>query len=182
MIKIFIKLIGVFMLGVGGIGIIIKYFLLDSVTKPNFIFFTWGEFSTDAISIAITILVLDALDSVQAGREEKRTLKEKAIRMLSNPNAAITHDALRILRSEGWYKDGSLRYANLRDANLAGADLSGADLSYADLSYANLENANLSGAKLDMTDLGMAKLEGAITRNSTINKAIIHQTRSDNLQ
>lgn len=180
MIKIFIKLIGIFMLGVGGIGIIIKYLLLDSVTKPGFIFFAWGEFSTDAISIALTILVLDALDSVQAGREEKKILKEKAIRMLSNPNAAITHDALRILRNEGWHKDGSLRYAYLRDANLAGADLSGADLSYADLSYANLENANLTGAKLDMTDLGMAKLEGAITRNSTINKAVTHQKHTSN--
>ena len=69
MVKVFIKLIGVFMLGVGGIGLIIKYLLLDALTKPNFIFYTWGEFSTDAISIAFTILVLDALDSVQADRK-----------------------------------------------------------------------------------------------------------------
>ncbi len=172
MIKWLIRMIGLFLLGIGGIGLIAKYYFQVKQLQPGFIFFTLTEFSTEAIGIAITVLVLDALDGVQAERETKKSRKENAIRMLTSTTPDIVQNGLRILRNEGWLKDGSLRYANLREANLMGMDLTDADLCYANLSYANLENAILIGVKLDFADLGMAKLEGAITRNSTIDKAI----------
>jgi hypothetical protein len=144
MIKWLIRLIGLFLLGMGFIGLILKYHFQVNQIQPGFILFTLTEFSTEAIGIAITVLVLDVLDGIQAKRQEKKSQKEGAIGMLISKSPDVVRNGLRILRNEGWLKDGSLRYANLREADLSDADLTGADLRYVNLSYATTKLTCLS--------------------------------------
>jgi len=124
--------------------------------------------STELASIAITILVVDALYEHRETEREKRRL----ILQMGSPDNAFAREAVRALRSRGWLQDGSLKgtdlpLANLQGANLLGANLQGARFFVAKfqgawLAGANLQGASLWGAHLQETILLDANLQGAI--------------------
>ena len=67
---------------------------------------------------------------------------------------------------------------NLRDANLKGSDLSGSSFRNADLSGAtlfdcDLRNCDFTGANLDRTNLGLAKVEGAIFDDCSMDNVLL---------
>lgn len=139
----------------------------------------YANFSTELVSIAITILIVDVIYRRRNEEFEKRDL----IISMASHNNAFAREAIRILRNRQWLFDGAmegadlgraslyradldntnlvsvnLKGADLRGANLVDSDLRKANLSKADMSAydqqrANLRNANLKGATLTATDL-----------------------------
>mgnify|MGYP000963431934 CR=1 FL=1 len=112
----------------------------------------YANVSTEIISIAITVLIIDSIYERRDIDREKKNL----ILQLSSPNFETTQEATRLLRMRGWLSDGSLRnislqYANLRKGLLWLSDLEGADFYFAKLTNARLEKSNLKDAK-NLTD------------------------------
>lgn len=114
----------------------------------------WG---TEAIGIAVTVLLIDWLYERQNVMQEKRDL----ILQMASPDNAFALEATRKLRLRGWLDDGSLKGADLVRANLRNADLTGANLIGVMLVEANLSNSDLWGANLDNAVLAGADLSGA---------------------
>lgn len=142
----------------------------------------YANLGTELLSIAVTVLVIDALGAQREANLEKRRL----IREMGSTDNGIALRAVREIRAHGYLVDGSLRHADLMRANLQGAKLYSADLRGAALHNANLTRADLLGAdlrrailwganlrdtRLDLADLGGANmiwsnLEGAaVTRD-----------------
>jgi hypothetical protein len=137
--------------------------------------------STELVSIAVTLLLVDAI--LQRRGVERR--KQDLTVDLGSDDNRFALDAVRRLRAHGWLGDGTLRGADLRRANLRGADLhganldgadlGGADLSGADLSQASLKGANLSEADLSGADLSRADVQGGDLTGVNLRRAdLIH--------
>lgn len=121
---------------------------------------------TEAISVGLTIFVLNVLQEHRDKKNRIIELQEELIRQAGSPsfNTAIT--AIDILRKRGWLGRNEdhlalLSAADLSNSNLSGADLRGANLAYTNLVYANLTNIKLRDATLEGADLYGANLEGA---------------------
>jgi len=128
-----------------------------------------ANISTELASIAITILVVDALHQ---HRETERE-KERLILQMGSPDNAFAREAVRALRARGWLEDGSVRGAYLLLANLQEADLRDANLQEAILQGANLQEAILLLANLQGTDLLSANLQGAVLLKADLRGAIL---------
>src|SRR5574341_1341491 len=125
----------------------------------------YANISTELVSIAITVLVIDALNERRAIQQEKENL----ILQMSSPTNSIAREAVRVLRMRGWLTDGTLKGSNLLRANLRKAYLEKADLRdvffyKVDLQGAYLQWSNLEGArKLEEYQLAQVKyFRGAI--------------------
>lgn len=126
---------------------------------------------TEAISIVVTVLILNTL----AEMREVRQLKDHLIRNAAGTSNETAKDAIHQLSVRDWLTGDKrlLRETDLRRANLHGAFLVGADLSEAtlddDLSGANLWLPNLSGTKLEDADLTDTLLaEAHFDENTTL--------------
>jgi hypothetical protein len=117
----------------------------------------WANLGTELAGIALTILVIDALNARRTTDEEKKRL----ILQMGSPENGFAVEAVRMLRVRGWLEDGSLAGAHLWTANLAGADLSQASLPTAKLMKANLRGAHLMEANLQEASLAAAQLQQA---------------------
>jgi hypothetical protein len=77
-----------------------------------------GDYYTNAsaelASIAITVLIIDALVQRREEEREKRDL----ILQMGSPDKAFAIEAVRQLRARGWLNDGSLRDSSFIKANL----------------------------------------------------------------
>ena len=146
----------------------------------------WTDLSTnagtEAIGIAITVLVIDRLYE----RRDQEREKQRIIRQMASPSNDFALEAVRLAGENGWLTDGSLHradlikadlrgadliHADLRGANLSGATLSGATLSQAYLNGAKLVRANLSGATLIQADLSYTKLVRAKLVRADLSRA-----------
>jgi hypothetical protein len=116
----------------------------------------YTNISTELASIAITILVIDALAQQRADEQRKTQL----IRELRNPDNGIALRALRELEARNWTSDGSLKKAYLLGANLENGFLRDTDLSQAWLLNVNLQGAYMRNSKLTDTTLVGANLRG----------------------
>jgi hypothetical protein len=130
----------------------------------------YANISTELVSIAVTVLVIDALNERRAIQQEKANL----ILQMSSPTNSIAKEAVRVLRMRGWLTDGTLKGANLQRANLRNAFLEKADLRgiffyEADLQGAFLQWCNLEGArKLENEQMAQLKFfRGAILPDGT---------------
>ena len=99
-------------------------------TPRRILEFLSANVSTELASIAITILVVDALYEHRETEREKKRL----ILQMGSPDNAFAREAVRALRSSGWLRDGSLKGAYLFGANLQGAYLG----------FVNLQDASLA--------------------------------------
>jgi hypothetical protein len=111
---------------------------------------------TELASIAVTILVIDAL----AQRRAEEQLKAQLVRELRSPDNGIALRALRELEAHNWTGDGSLKKAYLLGANLENAFLRDTDLSKAWMRNVNLQGAYMHNAKLTDATLVGANLRG----------------------
>jgi hypothetical protein len=111
----------------------------------------YANVSTELASIALTVLVIDALNERRSIQQEKESL----ILQMSSPTNSIAREAVRVLRRRGWLTDGSLKGINLQHANLRKAFLEKADLRDVFLYKTELEDAYLQWANLQ----GARKLE-----------------------
>ncbi|MBK8900266.1 MAG: pentapeptide repeat-containing protein [Anaerolineaceae bacterium] len=131
----------------------------------------YANVSTELISIAITVLVIDTLNDRRAVQQEKVAL----ILQMSSPINSVAREAIRMLRTRGWLTDGTLRginlrWANLQDAYLEGANLPDTNLFRARLKGAHLQWSNLEGAKglKDEQLVHLHNLRGAAMPDGTI--------------
>ena len=135
--------------------------------------------STELASIAITILIVDALYQ----RRETEREKKRLILQMGSPDNAFAREAVRALWARGWLHDGSVNKAYLKLANLQGADLrdtslqkvhlEAADLRKARLDSVELQEAIMVGANLQGTSLGRANLQGAILSHANLQGAFL---------
>lgn len=133
-------------------------------------------FWNEALSIAITVIVLDRLNRLRAVEQ----LKLRLVREAGSQSNETAKSAIDWMRHEGWLTEETalLKNADLSHANLKGArfpdeftDLEGANISFADLSNTNLDHANLSNTDGLLCKFSVATLSSADFRNADLEKA-----------
>lgn len=117
----------------------------------------YANVSTELLSIAITVLVIDKLMEKREQNEQKRQL----VREVRSKDNAIAVRALQELISKKWAQKGALRWAHLIFANLQNAYLKDVDLSYTWMRDATFEGAFMGGAKLKGSVLVGANFKNA---------------------
>ena len=137
----------------------------------------YANFSTELISIALTVLIIEYLNR----RRQEQSLKAQLVREMGSGDNGFALRAVAELKAHQWTIDGSLqaidlskanlRGAQLQQADLAGATLTGADLSEADLLGANLAQTNLWGSCLTRANLREANLSGANLQEVDLTRA-----------
>jgi len=165
-------LVSAFLVGILGYLSQHGYIHLREATRQILAYLS-ANVSTELASIAITILVVDALYEHRETEREKRRL----ILQMGSPDNAFAREAVRALHSHEWLYDGSLKRANLGGANLQGAMLNDANLQGAHLVGANLQKAFLWSAKLQETNLSGAKLQGATLNGAKLQRAFLAWAR-----
>jgi len=142
----------------------------------------YANLSTELLSIAITVLIIDTL----VERRQNADKKAELIRDLGSKTNDFAQRAARELRARGWHRDGSLRGAWLEEANLTSAILSGADLTDAvlvgtNLTDVDLEGANLMDVRMWRANLTDARLADANLTNVDLRKANLKNTKLMNV-
>ena len=117
----------------------------------------YANISTELISIAITVVIIDSLNKL---RQDKQ-FKDELIRDMGGSANEFALRAVRELAHHKWLYDGTLKRIKLPRANLQGADLQRADLEKGNLTLANLEKAWLAGSNLAGVSLRRARLRQA---------------------
>jgi hypothetical protein len=117
----------------------------------------YANVGVDFVSIAITVLGIDALNQRREARMEKRRL----VREMGSRDNGVALRAVQELREYGYLSDGSLHSVWLMGANLEGAELYSADIRGAALHSANLRGAELIGANLSRAALWQTNLADA---------------------
>lgn len=146
----------------------------------------YANISAELASIAITVLIIDALNRRRERVVEQARQRDQLMRQLGSSVNEVAKRAAEELRAHGWLTDGTLQESDLRVANLEGAklwkaDLQGVNLQWANLKYANLNGAVLVGANITQarlwgTKLGGADLRGANLAEAALYRAILHGT------
>lgn len=131
----------------------------------------YANISTELASIAITIIVIDALNEWRQNRE----LKQQLIRDMASADNGLAIRASRELEAHGWLSDGSLKEAYLFRANLENAILKFAMLKKANLRWAKLKGVNLINSNLQETYLLFADLSEAIFGMTNLSNAHLYQ-------
>ena len=146
----------------------------------------YANVAAELVSIAITVLLIDALYE----RREIQRRKDELVLQLGSPISGVGVEAIRLLRMYRWHEDPVLRNANLQGADLSNAylrdfNLSGcrlhncklfqADLSRAVLHRAKLYRANMNQSHLWRTDLTEANLSGANLEGAKLHETIFHK-------
>jgi hypothetical protein len=164
----------------GGIGYASQH--PDGFDWHTFLGDFYANVSSEFASIAITVLIIDALNRRRDERSEIRREREQLIRRLGSTVNQVAKTASEDLRARGWLTDGTmqeadLRVANLEDARLWEADLQGADLQWANLKMANLNGAILVGANLRQAQMTAARLKGADLRDADLSEAKLYRVQ-----
>jgi len=132
----------------------------------QFVIWFADGFWNEALSIAITVIVLDRLNERRALEKYKQALKYQAGSVANS----IAIDAIEQLSKNKWLggDNGVLKHTDLRDANLEKARLQYANLEWTNLMDANLQDANLESANLDWATLESVNLQGTNLRDAKL--------------
>lgn len=131
--------------------------VLDIVTISDAFYANLGA---EALSIIVTVLILDRLNETRAKVQRQIEKKAELIAELGGSSNDGVLRALRLIKHYEYDKDGSLRGANLQLANLRHANL-----RYVNMPEVRLDEARLDKADLIAANLSLAVLEGACLRN-----------------
>lgn len=150
------------------LGLVVLFFILSFVPGKLFEDFS-ASLATEMLSIAITVLLIDALNNRQRNKE----LKAQLIRQMGSSYPGVAVTAANELQYHGWGfgEDTSLVGAYLLDANLERAILWFANLEGAQLLSANLQGAGLAAANLKGAFLLQANLKGAHLESANLERA-----------
>ena len=153
------KLAGRLMFGVGLLIILIGSTSLypEGFSLQNFIADFYANASTELISIAITILIIDAINERRTKEHDLENLKWE----MGSQDNLVAISAIQKLRGRKWLMDGTLKGIDLRDADLQNARLFLANLTDADMQGTNLENADLEDAILTNANVTIEQLAQA---------------------
>jgi uncharacterized protein YjbI with pentapeptide repeats len=149
----------------------------------------YGNFFVEALSIAVTIGIIDLLNQRRLEERERRALVDQ----LYSHVPGFAAEAVRLLKRRGWYRDwdvlralqngGDFELADLRGLRIP-EDISGLRMrkEWLDLRRARLEKADLREAYLEGVDLYRARLGGADLRGAHLegtNLWEVHLERAD---
>lgn len=150
-----------------GIGIAVGgyAFLYGLGTLRDIVGDFYANIAAEAISIAITVLIIERLYERRSKAEAEKAEKERLILQMGSPDNGFAVEAVRQLEKRGGLTDGSLRGVDISGANLSGAALVKADLGSVklfggNLSRAILWDANFRRAILNGTNLTKAECWG----------------------
>lgn len=161
---IMLMLIGI---AVGFLGYFNRYEKLQLGEFANrFLSDFYANISTDLVSIALTILVIDYLNEKRATEQKKYQL----VRELGSSDHGFATRAVRELIANEWLYDGSLNGAYLSGANLHNEDLYGLQMTDGWLIGANLEYTNLNDATISNVIMNGSKLTNARMWNINLSK------------
>ncbi len=132
----------------------------------------YANISTECVSIAVTVIIIDWLYE----RRDTHREKERLVREMRNRDNGLAIHAVEELRANGWLEDGLLVGKHLWDANLQGANLVGVNMYRAFLNRANLQGANLDKADLEAARLDKANLRGAHLDWANLERADLRET------
>ena len=106
-----------------------------------------------AVSVVITVFVIDRINERRAEEREMRILKRRLVREAASQSHDVAITAIAQLHHENWIQgpNGVLAGETLAEANLSGAYFRSA----------NLDNANLRSAKLKKAIFERSSLRGA---------------------
>lgn len=128
-----------------------------------------GSLRNDAITVAVTVIVIEEVGRYRAALEEK----ERIIRQMASHSNDFALDAVRQIMEKGWHRDGSLREKSFDGARLQNVTLGGIDLQQAVLWEANLQKGYLVAANLQGAFLLNANLQDALLVNAKLQEAIL---------
>lgn len=140
-----------------GAGCAALYWYRDTWPAHDFVHDFYANASTSLISISLTVLLIDKVNT-QTSISEQR---ERLIREMGSSDRAFAVRAAREINAHGWLKDGTLCGADFTLANLEGAELRGADLRDARLKDSNLKSTDLRETKLNGVIFDESTAEGA---------------------
>jgi hypothetical protein len=133
----------------------------------------YANFSTEFISIAITVLIIDLLVT----HHETLAEKNRLILEMGSPDNGIALRAIKIIEMEKKYRplftDGSLNYKSFWRANLDGAELLSANLQGSNFHFARMIGVHLEGANLTNVAFWRTNLEGAFLQGADLSDATI---------
>jgi hypothetical protein len=132
----------------------------------------YTNISTECISIAMTVILIDWLYE----RRDRQREKERLVREMRNRDNALAIHAVEELRANEWLEDRLLAGKHLWDANLEGANLVGVKMYRVYLNRANLQGANLDKADLEAARLEKANLRGAHLDWASLERADLRDT------
>jgi uncharacterized protein YjbI with pentapeptide repeats len=157
--------IGVLIILALGIGLLVVGFRIQHPNIPITLDALLPDFyanvSTTLVGIALTVLIIDALNR----RRDDRLEKIRLIRDMGCGDNGIALRAVVEITENNLHWKGFLRNRHFWCARLAGAQLMSADLSYSSFHHADFTGADLLGAKLQRTCFWHARLCGVDFRN-----------------
>lgn len=127
----------------------------------------YANVSTEFVSIAVTILIIDFLSE----RRADKNLMQQLAREMGSKDNSFARKAVKELRAHGWLIDGSLKEFDFGAADLSSADLSNANLSRTTLTATNLSKAFLVSSNLSTATINGSNLEDADLSNSDLSGA-----------
>jgi len=171
--------IGVVLL-VAGVLVGVLHFYPEVWPLGSFINEFYANASTELISIAITVLIIDRLyqrrQTEQAKELRIKRYREEIEDYLGWQSEEATHRIVGLIKRLN--REG-VTNINLVEAHLEGAHLEEAHLGKAQLMAANLKGANLKGADLEGADLTTAHLDGANLREAHLREAHLEGAHLD---
>lgn len=138
-----------------------------------------------ALSVLITVFVIDALNRRRDEERREQESKERLLREVRSPNNLTARNAIHELRDKGWLtgEGGLLRGKNLdcvnwQNTTLTGANLEGAEMWDADMSgeESALEEVNFRSANLTAASFIDAWVGPAIFENANLQNADLRNT------
>jgi uncharacterized protein YjbI with pentapeptide repeats len=132
-------------------------------------------FWNEALSIAITVIVLDRLNRMR----DTEQLKMRLIREAGSRSNSTAITAIDWMQRENWLvgEHGLLKNQYLGEANLHNANLRKVNLESASLELCNLEKATLDDANLIYAQIGEASFKEAVLRWSKLYRVHGYQTK-----
>ncbi|MEQ8672059.1 MAG: pentapeptide repeat-containing protein [Aggregatilineales bacterium] len=130
---------------------------------------------TEAISVILTIAVLNYLNERRDERRRVAELKERLVREVRSQSPEVAKAAISELHEHGWLEgeNGLLKGRDLVRSNLHGLDLRECNLQEANLHGVNLQFAQLNGANLRCVDLSFASLQNATLETVNLENAVL---------
>ncbi len=164
--------------GVLGIGVLALAFLghysqYDKINFGQFAEDFYSNFTTELISIIITVIFIDGMRTRAAQEREFDSL----VLQMGSPDNGFANEAVRILRHRGWLH--RLNGKSFWKADLNGAVLNEAHLRKTNLGYAKLKGANLNQAIMDGAKLHDAELEGAMLLGTSLKGVEIYNSTGE---
>lgn len=162
-----VRLVGLLLLGGAAISFLLNF-------MPGKLFEDYSaNVATEMASVALTVLVIDALHQ----RRQDEQLKKQLILQMGSKHNDVTFAAIRTMKSFGWGfdRDKTLQEARLVNANLQEARLSGANLQRTILDRTNLQRASLEKANLQGASLDKASLQGASMNEANLQGAHLYK-------